>query len=47
MKTLQTIQKTFQVFQILTKIAMIFSYVWAGLATLGLLCALVWYGSGT
>ena len=47
MKSLQTIQKTFQVFQILTKIAMIFSYVWAGLATLGLLCALVWYGSGT
>ncbi|MGN1025786.1 MAG: hypothetical protein ACI4P4_05200 [Faecousia sp.] len=47
MKSLQTIQKTFRVFQILTKIAMIFSYVWAGLATLGLLCAFVWYGSGT
>lgn len=31
MKSLQTIQKTSRVFQILTKIAMIFSYVWAEL----------------
>ena len=28
MKTLQTIQKTFRVFQNLTKIAMILSFVW-------------------
>ena len=38
MKSLQTIQKTFRVFQILTKIAMILSFVWAGLALLGMLC---------
>lgn len=46
MKSLQTIQKTFRVFQILTKIAMIFSFVWAGLALLGMLCGAVWYGGG-
>ena len=37
MKSLETVQKTFRVFQILTKIAMILSFVWAGLAALGLL----------
>ena len=47
MKSLQTIQKTFQVFQVLTKIAMILSYVWAGLAALGILCGAVWYHGGT
>ena len=47
MKTLQTIQKTFRVFQNLTKIAMILSFVWAGLALLGMLCGAVWYGGGT
>ena len=47
MKSLQTIQKTFRVFQVLTKIAMILSFVWAGLATLGLLCGIVWYNGGT
>ena len=47
MKSLQTIQKTFQVFQVLTKIAMILSYVWAGLAALGILCGAVWYRGGT
>ncbi|MGM9587381.1 MAG: hypothetical protein ACI3VA_07850 [Candidatus Limivicinus sp.] len=47
MKSLQTIQKTFRVFQILTKIAMILSFVWAGLALLGMLCGAVWYGGGT
>lgn len=46
MKSLQTIQKTFGVFQVLTKIAMILSYVWAGLAALGLLCGIVWYCGG-
>lgn len=46
MKSLQTVQKTFRVFQILTKIAMILSFVWAGLAALGLLCAVVWYYGG-
>ena len=47
LKSLQTIQKTFRVFQILTKIAMILSFVWAGLALLGMLCGAVWYGGGT
>ena len=41
MKSLQTIQKTFRVFQVLTKIAMILSFVWAGFAALGLLCGIV------
>ncbi|MGN0292802.1 MAG: hypothetical protein ACI4D3_02225 [Lachnospiraceae bacterium] len=47
MKSLQTVQETFRVFQILTKIAMILSFVWAGLAGLGMLCGIVWYGGGT
>lgn len=46
MKSLQTIQKTFRVFQTLSKIAMILSFVWAGLAALGLLCGMVWYFGG-
>lgn len=46
MKSLQTIQKTFRVFQTLSKIAMILSFVWAGLAALGLLCGVVWYSGG-
>ena len=46
MKSLQTIQKTFRIFQILTKIAMILCFVCAGLAALGMLCAFVWYGGG-
>lgn len=46
MKSLQTIQKTFHVFQTLSKIAMILSFVWAGLTALGLLCGIVWYSGG-
>lgn len=46
MKSLETVQKTFRVFQTLTKIAMILSFVWAGLAALGLLCGIVWNGGG-
>lgn len=46
MKTLQTIQKTFHVFQTLSKIAMILSFIWAGLAALGLMCGMVWYHGG-
>lgn len=46
MKSLQTIQKTFRVFQILTKIAMILSFVCAGLTALGLLCGIVWQRGG-
>ena len=47
MKSLGIIQKTFRVFQILTKIAMILSFIWAGLAALGLLCGVVWYCGGS
>ena len=46
MKSLQTIQKTFRVFEILTKVTMILNYIWAGLAALGLLCGIVWYRGG-
>ena len=46
MKSLQTIQKTFRVFQTLSKIAMVLSFVWAGLAALGLLCGILWYSGG-
>ena len=47
MKSLATIQKTFHVFQVLTKIGMILSFVWAGLTVVGLLCGIAWYFGGT
>ena len=47
MKALQTIQKTFRIFQTLTKIAMIFSFVWAGLSALGLFYSIACYFGGT
>lgn len=47
MKSLNTIQKTFRVFRILSKAAMILSFVWAGLTVMGLLCGIVWYVGGT
>lgn len=37
MKSLVTVQKIFRVFQIITKVAMIISFVWAGFAAAGLL----------
>lgn len=43
MKSLQTLQKTFRIFQTLTGIAMAASFVWAGLSVIGLLCAFAWY----
>ena len=46
MKSLQTIQKTFRVFQILTKIAFVFSIVGAAICAVGVLCAAVWYNGG-
>lgn len=46
MKHLETIQKTFRVFQILTKIAYICSIVGAALCALGALCAFAWYSGG-
>ena len=47
MRSLETIQKTFRVFQSLTKVFMILSFVWAGLTAIGLLCGMVWYHGGT
>lgn len=46
MKTLQTIQNTFRVFQILTKIAFIFSVVGASICALGAACAMTWFNGG-
>lgn len=46
MKSLQTIQKTFRVFQILAKIAFVFSVVGASFCAVGALCALAWYTGG-
>ena len=43
MKRLTAIQKTFRVFEVISKVAMIFSFVWAGLTVTGLLCSAVWY----
>ena len=47
MKSLQTIQKTFRVFQILAKIAFVFSIVGASICAVGALCAVTWYSGGT
>lgn len=47
MKSLQTIQKTFRVFQILAKIAFVFSIVGASICAVGALCAITWYNGGT
>lgn len=46
MKTLENIQKTFRVFQILTKIAFIFSIVGASICAVGALCSVAWYTGG-
>lgn len=43
MKSLKTIQKTFHVFQTLSKIAMILSFVWAGLSALLLVIGVIAY----
>lgn len=40
MKTLNTIQKVCNVFRILSKIAMILSFVWAGLSLVGVACVI-------
>ena len=47
MKSLQTIQKAFRVFQILAKIAFVFSIVGASICAVGALCAAAWYTGGT
>ena len=46
MKTLQIIQKTCKVFQVLTKIAMILCFVGSGLLLLGLVCGIVIASTG-
>lgn len=46
MKSLQTIQKTFRVFQILTRVALVFSIVGACFCAVGSLCAAVWHTGG-
>lgn len=46
MKTLETIQKTYKVFHILAKIAMILSFVWAGLSAAGVVFCLIWHMAG-
>ena len=47
MKHLQTIQKTFHIFGVLSRAAMILAFVWAGLCLAGVLCAVVWYTGGS
>lgn len=47
MKTLQTIQKTFRVFRILTKIAFIFSIVGAAVCAVGALCSVAGLTGGS
>ena len=46
MKSLQTIQKTCKVFQILTKIVMILCFVGSGLLLVGLICGIVISSTG-
>lgn len=47
MKTLESIQKTCKVFKTLAKIAMILSFIWAGIAMAGLLCGIAWRTGGS
>lgn len=46
MKTLETIQKTYKVFKTLAMIAMILSFIWAGLCAIGMVCCLAWHSTG-
>ncbi|MDO4482290.1 MAG: hypothetical protein Q4C14_06145 [Bacillota bacterium] len=46
MKSLDTIQKTFRVFQIITKIAYILSIVGASICAVGVLCVITWQNGG-
>lgn len=45
MKSLETVQKIFRVFQIITKIGMIISFVWAGFTAAGLLCTAAFHNN--
>lgn len=42
MNTLKTIQKTYNIFETLTKIGMILSFVWAGIILVGLMFGIAW-----
>ena len=46
MKTLETIQKSFKVFEVLTKVAEILCIVGASICTVTALCAVVWQNGG-
>lgn len=46
MKSLQTTQKFFKIFQIFRKIVMVIAFGWAGLAIFGVLCGIIWYHGG-
>lgn len=46
MKSLETIQKVFKVFKILSKIGMVLSFVIAGMALLGTVCSIIWQNGG-
>lgn len=46
MKTLETIQKTFKVFEVMTKVAEILCIVGASLCALTASCAVVWHNGG-
>ena len=46
MQTLNSIQKTFHVFQILAKIAYVFSIIGAVFCAVGALCCVAWYAGG-
>ena len=46
MEPLRKIQKTFHVFEVLTKIAYMFSIVGAVICAVGALCAFSWYSGG-
>ncbi|MDY3281304.1 hypothetical protein [Dysosmobacter sp.] len=43
MNSLNRVQKTFRVFEILSKAAMILSFLWAAVTAAGLLCGFAWY----
>lgn len=47
MKNLDTIQKAFKIFMTLSRIAMILSFIWAGVTLAGTFCAIAWYCGGT
>lgn len=46
MKSLESIQKTYKMFKTLAKIAMILSFIWAGITLVGLLCGIAWHTGG-